>query len=148
MAQAFLFFTPQTARTFRAAAGCIVPSDRDSPGADSDDAVNAADRALAARPLRDQKLLTAFLKVVEILPVFRYFCRFSGLRRDRQEAFLRGLESHWFGKFRQGFFGLKTFALMGHYAHEASWRDIDYPGPRMDAPYYELRRRGGEEPSP
>lgn len=144
MPTGFLFFTPETAATFRAAAGCIVPSD-DSPGADSDEAVAAADRALAGRPARDRKLLATFLKAVEILPVFRHGRGFSRLRRDQQEAFLRSLESSWFSKFRQGFFGLKTFALMGYYADEGSWREIAYPGPRMDAPYYELRRRA-EEP--
>jgi Gluconate 2-dehydrogenase subunit 3 len=138
--RSFRFFTPETAATFRAAAGCIVPSDAESPGADSDIAIAAADHALAGRPERDRKLLTTFLKVVEIWPIFRYGRRFSNLSRERQEAFLRRLESHGFSKFRQGFFGLKTFALMGYYAHEDSWRDIGYPGPRLDAPYYELRR--------
>jgi hypothetical protein len=137
----FLFFTSETAATFRAAAGCIVPSDAESPGADSDAAIAAADRALAGRPERDRKLLTTFLKAVEILPIFRYGRRFSKLGRDNQEAFLRSLESSGFSKFRQGFFGLKTFVLMGYYAHESSWRDIEYPGPRLDAPYYELRRK-------
>lgn len=141
MSTPFLFFTPETAATFRAAAGCIVPSDAESPGADSDDALAAADRSLAGRPARDQKLLTAFLKAVEILPIFRYGRRFSRLRRDQQEAFLRGLEQSSFAKLRQGFFGLKTFALMGYYAHDASWREIGYPGPRMDAPYYDLQWR-------
>jgi hypothetical protein len=37
---------------------------------------------------------------------------------------------------------------MGYYAHEASWRDIGYPGPRMDAPYYEQRLRGTEDRDP
>lgn len=142
MAAGFSFFTEETARTFRAAAACIVPSDAESPGADSDAALAFADQALAARPTRDQRLLTVFLKAVEILPVFRYGSRFSKLRGDRQEAFLRGLERSSFAKLRQGFFGLKTFALMGYYAHEDSWRDIGYPGPRLDAPYYQLRRTG------
>jgi hypothetical protein len=139
-ASRYSFFTEQTVATFRAAAGCIVPSDAESPGADSDGAIAAADRALASRPARDQKLLTGFLKAVEILPIFWYGSRFSKLRRDRQDAFLRGLEGSSFSKFRQGFFGLKAFALMGYYAHEDSWRDIEYPGPRLDAPYYALRR--------
>lgn len=145
MAGTYRFLDERTAATFRAAAGCIVPSEPDSPGADSDEAVAIADRALAARPERDRKLLGAFLRAVEILPVLRYGRRFSNLSRVRQEAFLRFLESTRLSpKLRQGFFGLKTFALLGYYGLDRTWGELSYPGPRLDAPYYELRRKPEE----
>jgi hypothetical protein len=142
MSGTFRFFDERTARTFRAAAGCIVPSEPNSPGADSDEAVAIADRALAQRPERDQRLLKAFLRAVEILPVLRYGRRFSNLERDRQRSFLTFLEStRLVSKFRQGFFGLKTFALLGYYGLERTWGELSYPGPRLDAPYYQLHRK-------
>lgn len=143
MSPAYRFFTPATAATFRAAAGCIVPSDEESPGADAEAAVAIADRVLSERPERDRKLLTTFLKVVEILPLFRYGRRFSRLDAARKEKFLRSLERSSIAKFRQGFFGLKTFALMGYYALDSTFQELGYPGPRLDAPYYQLRQRDG-----
>jgi hypothetical protein len=135
------FFTPRTLATFRAAAACIVPPEDGSPGADSDGAVRVADQVLAGRPARDRKLLATFLRAVELLPVFRYGRGFSRLRREQQEAFLRFLERvAWAPKLRQGFFGLKTFALMGYYAQENTFAELGYPGPRRDAPYYQLVR--------
>lgn len=138
----FRFFDDRTVVTFRAAAGCIIPSEPDSPGADADEAIAIADSALAERPERDQRLLKAFLRAVEILPVFRYGRAFSNLRRDQQTAFLHFLENtRLVSKFRQGFFGLKTFALLGYYGLDRTWGEIAYPGPRLDAPYYQLRSK-------
>src|SRR6185436_7207460 len=146
MAEEFHFFTPETAATFRAAAACIVPADAASHGADFEAAVRIADRALSERPERDRRLLTAFLRAVEILPVFRYGRSFSRLDAERQARFLRFLEStRWFARFRQGFFGLKAFALMGYYGLPETWTTLDYPGPRLDAPYYQLRRKGDDD---
>jgi len=134
------FFTEKTLATFRAAAACIVPADEASPGAGSDGAIAVADRALAARPERDRKLLATFLRAVELLPVLRYGRTFSALGQAEREATLRWLESTRLSpKLRQGFFGLKTFALMGYYAQAEVWTELGYPGPRMDAPYYRLR---------
>jgi len=142
MPDSFRFFDERTVATFRAAAGCIVPSEPDSPGADSDEALIIADRALSERPERDRKLLFAFLRAVELLPILRYGRGFSRLRRDQQQAFLRFLQSTRLSpKFRQGFFGLKTFALLGYYGLERTWQELAYPGPRLDAPYYQLRRK-------
>jgi len=145
----FSFFTEATLRTFRAAAGCLVPSAPGSPGADSEAAIRIADRALSERPERDKKLLATFLRAIELLPVFRYGSRFSKLNRERQVAFLRFLETTaLFPKFRQGFFGLKAFALMGYYGLDDTWTELGYPGPRRDAPYYVARREDDPWKSP
>jgi hypothetical protein len=140
----YSFFTERTVATFRAAAGCIIPSEPGSPGADADAAIRIADKALSERPERDRKLLTTFLTAVEWLPVLRYGRTFTRLGPDRQSAFLGFLESTTLSsKLRQGFFGLKAFALMGYYGLEETWAELGYPGPRLDAPYYQLRRKDG-----
>jgi hypothetical protein len=138
-APGYLFFTERTLATFRAAAECIVPDDEGSRGAASEGALAVADRALAARPERDRKLLGTFLRAVELLPLLRYGRRFSSLGLVKRQATLAWLESTRLSpKLRQGFFGLKTFALMGYYAQAETWADLGYPGPRLDAPYYRL----------
>jgi len=143
VSESFLFFTPRTAATFAAVAACIVPADPGSPGADSLAALRIADRAISERPERDRRLLGAFLGAVEALPRLRYGRGFSRLRRDQQAAFLRFLEDSWIAKLRQGFFGIKTFALLGYYGLDETWRELGYPGPRTDAPFYALRRKDG-----
>ena len=144
--EAYRFFTPGRLATFRAAAACIVPSEGDSPGADSDRAIAIADRALAARPAADQRLLGVFLGALERLPLLRFGRPFSRLPLDKRAAVLRFLESNRVLRpLRQGFFGVKTFALMGYYGAEETWGPLGYPGPRRDAPYYQLRR-GSEAP--
>jgi hypothetical protein len=143
LSEPFQFFTPGTAATFSAVAGCIVPSEPGSPGADCPAALRIADRAISERPERDRKLLRVFLGAVEALPWLRYGRRFSALRRDQQQAFLASLEDSWVAKLRQGFFGIKAFALLGYYGIDATWAELGYPGPRTDAPYYVLRRRDG-----
>ena len=136
------FFTPDTAEVFRAIAGCIVPSQPGSPGADSDAALALTDSALAERPARDQKLLRVFLGAVERLPLLRYGKRFTRLSREQQVRVLAFLESNTLlPKRRQGFFGVKTFALLGYYGSEATFAELRYPGPRQDAPYYTKLRR-------
>lgn len=137
---AYVFFSAETAQVFRAIAGCIVPSEPGSPGADSDAALARTDRALADRPERDRKLLATFLRAVERMPVLRYGKRFTRLDRARQAAVLAWLEHNTLvPKLRQGFFGVKTFALLGYYGGEESFAELQYPGPRLDAPYYQLQ---------
>ena len=138
----YRFFTLETVEIFRAIAGCIVPSEPGSPGADSDAALALTDHALADRPARDQKLLRMFLGAVERLPLLRYGKRFTRLSREQQVRVLAFLESNTLlPKLRQGFFGVKTFALLGYYGNDSTFAELKYPGPRLDAPYYVLRRK-------
>jgi hypothetical protein len=132
---------------FRAIAGCIVPSDAASPGADADGAIALADRAISERPAADRKLLSVFLKAVEHLPRLRYGRPFSKLTGEQRASVLSFLESNTVvPKLRAGFFGVKTFALLGYYGSESTFANLNYPGPRLDAPFYQLRgtRDGGE----
>lgn len=141
MNSTYRFFTAQTIATYRAAAACIVPSDDRSQGAESEAALGLADAALADRPVRDQRLLGTFLRALEFLPVLRYGRRFLKLAPAQRTRFLASLENSRVAKLRQGFFGVKTFALMGYYGHPSTWAELGYPGPRLDAPYYQKERQ-------
>jgi hypothetical protein len=68
-----------------------------------------ADRPSLARPL------ATFLALVRWLPVLRYGARFDRLAPARQDAFLRWLERSRLGPLRQGFAGVRTLVLLGHY---------------------------------
>ena len=149
-AQTYRFFDAGTVETFRAVAECIVPAEDGAPGAHDEQCLRLADASLADRPEHDRKLLRTFLLAVEWLALLRHGRRFSKLPLERRSDFLRALErNRVVGKLRAGVFGLKAYALLGFYGNELSFDEIGYPGPRTDAPYYQLRRRDGalgEEP--
>jgi hypothetical protein len=135
------FFDLRSRPVFAAAAGCIVPPEPDSPGADDPRCIAVADAAIALRPIADQRLLRVFLRVLELLPLLRYGRRFTRLDPQRQSAVLRWLSrTRLSGKLRAGMFGLKNFALLGYYGSEVAFAELAYPGPRLDAPYYARAR--------
>lgn len=138
----YRFFTEKTAKVFAAVAACIVPASGGSKGAAAASSLALADRALADRPEQDRRLLALFLGAVERLPILRYGRPFSRLSQAQQVAVLSFLEStRLLPKLRQGFFGVKAFVLLGYYANPENFGAIGYPGPRLDAPYYQLRAR-------
>jgi hypothetical protein len=146
-ATGYRFFDTQTLPVFRAIAAAVVPSEPGSPGADAPDALRLADLKLSERPEADRRLLVTFLKALDGLPRLRYGKPFTRLSPAQQQRFLAWLEStRLVPKLRAGFFGVKTFALMGYYGSEACFTEIGYPGPRLDAPFYQLRaaRKDGQ----
>lgn len=139
----YLFFDETHLAVFRAFAAQVVPADEGDEGAAADAALHLADRVLSERPTADQRLLRTFLTAVQWLPVLRYGRTFTGLSDAQRVRFMGWLERGPVAKFRAGFFGVKTFALLGYFGDPAHFDDIGYPGPRQDAPYYQLRVRDG-----
>jgi hypothetical protein len=138
----YRFFSTGALRTFLAIAECIVPSESGRAGASGSAALMLADAAIADRPVQDQKLIRLFLVLIEWLPFLRFGRRFSTLSRTKQRRVLEFFESNRFvPKFRAGFFGVKTFALLGFYGLGDTFAELEYPGPRLDAPYYKLSGR-------
>jgi hypothetical protein len=137
----YRFFSSGALRTFRAIAECIVPSEADAAGASAAAALMVADAAIADRPLQDQKLIRLFLVIIEWLPVLRFARRFSKLSPLKQRRVLEFFESNRSSSMRAGFFGVKTFALLGFYGFGGTFAELQYPGPRLDAPYYQLSGR-------
>jgi hypothetical protein len=131
----YAFFTDGNARTFASAAAVIVPEDAGSPGGAAGDVIEIADRMFARRPAADRKLFATFLGVLERLPVLRYGKPFSRLSPERRARVLRWFENNRVARLRQGFFGLKTFVLMGYYGSESRFSELGYPGPRTDVPF-------------
>jgi hypothetical protein len=132
--QTYTFFTESAARTFRAAAESIVPEEPSSGGGGTTEVLAVADRVLSRRSPADRRKLLLFLLVVEVCAIFRYGARFSNLPLMKRARFLALFENSVLPPFRQGFFGVKTFVLMGYYGSEVAWGELQYPGPRRDAP--------------
>ena len=139
----YRFFDATTLPVFAAAAACIVPEEPGSPGGGDPRCLGVADAMIAERPAADQRLLRAFLRAVQLLPVLRYGRPFTKLSPTQRSAVLRFLEQNRLvPRLRAGFFGLKNFALLGYYGSDLPFAELGYPGPRTDAPYYRLRAGG------
>jgi hypothetical protein len=135
------FFDANTAATFGAAAECIIPAESGSPGGGAERVVRVADRMLARRSAADRKKLAVFLRALEQLPRLRYGRRFSALSAEQRARVLAFLSNSGVPLLRVGLFGLKTYVLMGYYGSEAAWAELEYPGPRTDAPAAIASRR-------
>lgn len=142
----YRFFDARSLEVFRAIAASVVPSEPGSPGADGPEALRLADLKLSERPEADRRLLRTFLRAVDGLPRLRYGKPFTRLSSEQRARFLSWLEStRLVPKLRAGFFGVKAYALMGYYGSEACFAELDYPGPRTDAPFYQLRAAKKED---
>jgi hypothetical protein len=135
------FFDVNTAATFGAAAECIIPAEPGLPGGGAERVLRVADRMLARRPAADRKKLAVFLRVLEQLPRLRYGRRFSALSAQQRARVLAFLAGASVPLLRVGLFGLKTYVLMGYYGSESAWAELEYPGPRTDAPAAIASRR-------
>lgn len=143
----YRFFTPATAKTFRAVAARILPPDAGSSGGDDARVVQAADEAMAAREAGERRDFHRFLGALETLPRLRYGRSFSRLPPAKQDAVLRFFEHNQIAKLRLGFLGLKIFSLMAYYTDAAHFEEIGYPGPRMDAPFFRASHQPPDAPS-
>jgi hypothetical protein len=119
--------------TFRAAAVAFVPElgDASDPAWDRLEATVA--NALADRPPRVARQLTALLRALDLLARLRFGRRLDRLDAARRTGFLRGFERFPLLVLRRGIWGLRTLVFLGYYtqsevaarigyrAHPAGW---------------------------
>ena len=123
-------------RTFLAIAARIIPEDENSESAGNIKTAAVVDWTLQKIPSDIRKKIVLFLKVINVLTFFKYFKSFEKLSDEKQDSFLRWLESHKISLFRMGFFGIKTYVCMGYYTREEMWDSIDYDGPILKSRSY------------
>jgi hypothetical protein len=113
---------------FRAIATAIVPDVQrlDEPAWIELEAI--VSEALALRPVRLQRQLLTFIRLVEWMPVVRFGRRFSQLDAERRTRVLESLQDAPVLLIRRGVWGLRTLILMGHYGRAAVQRAIGYRG--------------------
>lgn len=110
----------------RALALAIVPETRDLDESGWSSLEHVVSGALLDRPPTVVRQFRLLVRVIMILPVFRYGRTFRGLSPDRQARFLRGLESSPSLLIRRGFWGVRTLVYMGYYSRPDVQRAIGY----------------------
>jgi hypothetical protein len=124
-------------RVFRAVATAVVPEAAGLGPADWDELEAIVARAVAARPPRLRRQLSALLRLLEWLPVLRYGRRLSSLDAGRRTRVLDYLQTVPVLVLRRGVWGVRTLVLMGYYGRTAGAVAIGY---RADPRGWDSRR--------
>jgi hypothetical protein len=111
---------------FRALAAAIVPEAEglDSAGWDRVEAI--VEDALAQRPPAMRRQLVLFVRVLDLLPVFRWGRPFRRLDPARRTRLLHGVQGSPIFLIRRGFWGLRTLVYMGYYGRIEGYRAVGY----------------------
>ena len=113
---------------FRAVAITVVPATATLDEAGWARLESIVEEALAGRPVRVQRQLIVFIRLIDALGLVRYGRRFRALDAQARVKVLRGLEDSPVLLFRRGFWGLRTLVYMGWYAQPETARRIGYAG--------------------
>ncbi|MBL0313777.1 MAG: hypothetical protein IPP78_13940 [Holophagaceae bacterium] len=82
--------------------------------------------ALEAKPSGLRRQLLLFIRVLDVLPLFRYGRTFQSLDPRRRELFLLGIQDAPLLLLRRGFWGLRTLIFMGYYGREQGRAETGY----------------------
>ncbi len=117
---------PPVRPAFRALARTIVPeaSDLDDAGWREFEAI--VERALSKRPPGMRRQLVVFIRLLDLLPRFRWLRPFRKLDAGKRARFLRAIQSSRVFLVRRGFWGLRTLVFMGYYARPRAYAEIGY----------------------
>jgi len=110
----------------RAVATTVVPESASLDERGWTDLETVIARALAQRDERVRRQLTAFLRLVQVLPLTRYGQPFTRLTSKRRTAFLESIERSPVTLIRRGFWGLRTLIYMGYYTRDDIAAAIGY----------------------
>lgn len=112
--------------SFRALAEGLLPEVRDLDEAGWRRAEEIVEGALVDRPASVRSQIRLFIRVANLLPIFRYGRPLGGLSLDRRTRFLQGLQNAPVLMLRRGVWGLRTLVFMGYYAQEPVREAIGY----------------------
>ncbi|HEY0787036.1 MAG TPA: hypothetical protein VGE86_00230 [Thermoanaerobaculia bacterium] len=123
--------------SFRALGATIVPeAERLSP-AEWIEVEQIVERGLASRPPAIRRQLRLFVRILNVLPLFRFGKTFRALDRERRTRFLLAIQDAPLLLLRRGFWGIRTLVYMGYYGRPAAREEIGY---RADPRGWEARR--------
>jgi hypothetical protein len=111
---------------FRALASTIVPETGELDPAGWQGLESIVEEALAARPAAMRRQLVVFIRLLDVLPLFRWGRTFRRLDRQRRVGFLHGVQNARLFLFRRGFWGLRTLVYMGYYGRPEAHGAIGY----------------------
>lgn len=111
---------------FRALAATIVPEAAELDDAGWAEVEAIVEDALGQRPRAVQRQLLVFIRLLNLLPVFRWRRTFMGLDPERRTRFLHAIQTSRLFLFRRGFWGLRTLVHMGYYGRPEAYRAVGY----------------------
>jgi hypothetical protein len=111
---------------FRAIARTVVPEAEALDAGGWAELEGIVEAALALRPAAVRRQLLVFIRLLGVLPVFRYGRPFTALDPGPRARFLSAMESAPLLLLRRGFWGLRTLVFMGYYARPAAAEAIGY----------------------
>lgn len=123
--------------SFRAIATTVVPEAVRLEQDDWRELEEIVERALASRPASIRRQLRLFVRILDILPLFRFGRNFRSLDAERRTRFLLAIQDAPLLLVRRGFWGVRTLVYMGYYSRPAARAEIGY---RADARGWEARR--------
>jgi hypothetical protein len=112
--------------SFRALAVTIVPEAISLDAGAWDDLERIVEEGLASRPDAIRRQLRLFVRLLDLLPVFRFGRTFRSLDPSRRTAFLLAVQDAPVLLLRRGFWGLRTLVYMGYYSRQEARDAIGY----------------------
>jgi len=88
------------------------------------------EKFFASRPETVRRQVVLLIRVLDLLPVFRWGRRFRSLDPERRLRFLAALQDAPLLLVRRGTWGLRTIAFMGYYARADASAAIGYRADR------------------
>jgi hypothetical protein len=122
---------------FRALAATFVPEAGALDERGWVEAEAIVERFLRTRPAAIQRQLRLLIRLLDLLPLFRYGRRFRTLDAARRLRFLEAAQNAPVLLLRRGVWGLRTLSFMAYYARPGAAAEIGY---RADARGWEARR--------
>jgi hypothetical protein len=115
---------------FRALACTFVPEAKDLDERAWAEAEAIVEKFFASRPETVRRQVVLLIRVLDLLPVFRWGRRFRSLDPERRLRFLAALQDAPLLLVRRGTWGLRTIAFMGYYARADASAAIGYRADR------------------
>lgn len=122
---------------FRALAQTVVPEAERLDDQGWRDLIALVEAALADRPEGMRRQLLMLIRLLGVLPFFRYGRTFLGLDSGRRRRFLESIQESPLLLLRRGFWGFRTLVLLGYYGRPEAAAEIGY---RADPRGWEARR--------
>lgn len=117
---------PKVRPTFRALATTIVPEAARLDEAGWAELERVVEEALAKRPAAIRRQILVFIRLLNVLPLFRRGRTLRGLDPEARRRFLRGIQDSRLLLLRRGFWGVRTLVLMGYYARPDAYEQVGY----------------------
>lgn len=112
--------------TFRAIATTVVPEAVRLQPEEWNEVEAIVERGIASRPAKIKRQLRLFVKILNVLPLFRFGKTFRALDPERRTRFLLAIQDSPLLLFRRGFWGVRTLVYMGYYTRDEARREIGY----------------------